>query len=410
MLFSDIEGSTRIAHRLGNDWPLVLDLHRSIARAAFEGSGGRIVGTEGDSVFAVFDDPLDSIRAAHAFQTALADAEWPPDGRVRVRVGLHVGSVSHIGEDYVGTEVHRAARIGAGAHGGQVLVSETARELVGDRLPAGLGLRDLGRYRLKDFDGPVAVYQLVGPGLMADFPPVRLTELDPTNLPIQSTSFIGRDDELARVIDLTESARLVTLVGTGGIGKTRLMLEVGGRLMARFVDGVWLVELASLGDPALVPDAVARAIRTQDVPGRGVMDTVTDFLRVKSVLLLVDNCEHVVDAVADLVTRLLGTCPGLVVLATSREALNVNGEVVFDVPSMSVNGDDGGCGPARRHRAIVTRRRSRARPSGCSWSGRRPRGRRSSHRVPMLARWSRSAAASMGSRSRSSSRHRASRR
>ncbi len=340
MMFTDVEGSTRIARRLGDGWPAVLDRHRAIARTTFEERGGRVAGLEGDSFFVLFDDPVDAVAAAHAVQVALDHASWPADGRIRIRIGLHAGAVAHRDDDdIVGPEVHRAARIAAAAHGGQVIVSEAIRELVADRLPDSLGLRALGRFRLKDFDEPQAIYQLTGPDLDRDFPPIRLTALDPTNLPAQATTFIGREVDLRDVIDLTRQARLVTLVGPGGIGKTRLLVEVGAALLERAPDGVWLVELGTLSDPSFVPGAVARAVRLPDDPGRSIVDTVTDFLREKSIVLLVDNCEHLVDAVAPFLDRLLGVCPGLGVVATSREALDLAGEVVFEVPALAVGAE-----------------------------------------------------------------------
>jgi predicted ATPase/class 3 adenylate cyclase len=335
LLFSDIEGSTRLAQRLGAAWLGALEQHRSLARAAFANHHGHEVATEGDSFFVVFGDPLNAVEAAAELQSSLEGGEWPAGGQIRVRIGIHAGPVTARDDGYVGVEVHRAARIAAGGHGRQVLLSEAARAIVGDRLPTTFALRELGRYRLKDFDVPQTVFQLDAPGITRDFPPLRLAALALTNLPPRRTSFVGRAREVAELRQLLTTDRLVTLVGVGGTGKTRLMLEVGAELLDRHRDGVWLVELAAVKDGGLVADEIARTLGVQAEPGRTAADTVTAFLRSKSFLLLVDNCEHLLNASADLVDHLQSTCAGLMVMASSREALGIPGEVVFQVPSLA---------------------------------------------------------------------------
>ena len=337
-LFTDIEGSTRLARSLPAAYGSLLERHRSILREAFTRHAGFEVGTEGDSFFVAFGSPLHALRAAAEGQRALTGAEWPPGVDLRVRMGLHVGEATRRDGGYVGLEVHRAARIAAAGHGGQVLVSQAMAAVLGDRLPEELALRELGEFRLKDFDAPAQLHQLIGPGLRAEFPGLRSVGVELTNIPAQLTSFVGRERELADLAALAEAHRLVTLIGTGGTGKTRLMLQLAAELLGRRADGVWLVELAPVPSPDLIVSEVARALGVPGEPGRAVLDTLVDFLRSKSLVLLLDNCEHVIGAAADLVGRLLASCPSLAVLASSREALGVAGETVFQVPSLVVPG------------------------------------------------------------------------
>jgi predicted ATPase/class 3 adenylate cyclase len=334
-LFSDIEASTQLLRRLGADYSRMLDEHRAALRAAFSAHGGHEVGTEGDSFFAAFPGAIGAIRAAAAAQRALATMARGGATEVKVRIGIHTGEARLIAGDYVGLDVHRAARIAAAAHGGQVLVSEAVRALASGAADE-FSFRDLGSHALKDFPTPEHLYQLVGDGLADDFPALRSATTHRTNLPEQLTSFVGRERESTELHALLEHHRSVTLIGSGGSGKTRLMLHVGAELLGGHADGVWLVELAPITDPGLVVREVARALGTSEEPGRAVLETLIDFLRSKSLLLLVDNCEHLIDAAADLVGRLLVGCPGLTVMASSREALGIPGEAVFQVPSLSL--------------------------------------------------------------------------
>ena len=334
-LFTDIEGSTRLAQTLGDRYEQVLDRHREIMREAFSRHGGSEVGTEGDSFFVVFGRPVQALQAASQVQAALAAERWPVGVELRVRMGLHVGEAQHRDGDYVGVEVHRAARVAAAAHGGQILLSAAAAVLIGDRIPDGLGLLDLGLHRLKDFDSPAHLYQVTGAKLASDFPPIRTAGRKEPNLLASLTSFVGREAELADLEDLLGSHRLVTLIGTGGSGKTRLMLEVAARIFDRF-DGEWLVELAPIGQADLVINEAARVLGVRDEPGRSPLDAVIDFLRSKSTLILFDNCEHLIGPIADLVENLLVSCPTLTIVCTSREALGVGGETLLQVPSLSL--------------------------------------------------------------------------
>ncbi|MDQ2933833.1 MAG: adenylate/guanylate cyclase domain-containing protein [Chloroflexota bacterium] len=333
-LFSDIEGSTKLVRQLGPRYGQVLETHQRLLREAFR--DGVEISTEGDSFFVAFDSATKALAAAVAGQEALARHQWPDELPIRVRMGLHTGQPSLGGDSYVGFDVHRAARIAAAGHGGQVLVSESTYALVSRDLSEGVTLRDMGQHRLKDLAVPERLFQMVVQDLPSDFPPLRSLDVARTNLPAQLTSFVGRDREMADLRALARAHRLVTVIGTGGTGKTRLMIQSAADLLEDYPDGVWLAELAPISDPELVAQVAARALGVLDEPGRSVVDSLVDFLRSKSLLLLLDNCEHVIDPAAGLVDRLVGSCPMVAILASSREALGVAGEVVFQVPSLTL--------------------------------------------------------------------------
>ncbi|HET9681564.1 MAG TPA: adenylate/guanylate cyclase domain-containing protein, partial [Candidatus Limnocylindrales bacterium] len=334
-LFTDIEGSTRLWEQHPVAMRAALATHDGIIRAAVATAGGTIVKTTGDGILAVFEDPAAAVGAAVAAQRELAAAAWGETGPLRVRMALHAGSAEARDGDYFGPALNRVARILSIGHGEQILASAVATVLARDQLPVGIELLDLGSHRLRDLDRPEEVFQVAAPGLRRSFPPLRSLSTGRTNLPIQLTSFVGRDRELAEVAGLTERHRLVTLIGTGGTGKTRLMLEVAGRVAGRFADGAWLAELAPLSDPAQIPSEMARAMGVPEEPGQPAIQTITAFLGGKDLLLLVDNAEHLVDGVASIAERLLGAAPGLRIIATSREALAVSGEAVFQVQSLA---------------------------------------------------------------------------
>jgi predicted ATPase/class 3 adenylate cyclase len=341
-LFTDIEGSTAMLQRLGDAYAGVLADHHRVIRAGLAAHGGREIGTAGDGFFAVFASPSQCAAAAVQMQRALAVREWPDGERVRVRMGIHCGEVSQTAAaGLVGLEVHRAARIAAVAHGGQVLVSAAAAGLLPDSLPPGAWLKDLGLHRLKDLGRAEQIFQLQADGLPGDFPPLRSLD-NPRlrhNLPVLVSSFVGREAELAEVRRLVAGARLVTLTGAGGAGKTRLALQVAAGLADGAGDGVWFVDLAALADPALVAVTVAGVLGVRQEPGRPVLDTLAEAVGGRSLLVLLDNCEHVLDACAKLADALLRDCPNLALLATSREPLGIDGEEVHRVPSMEVPAD-----------------------------------------------------------------------
>jgi predicted ATPase/class 3 adenylate cyclase len=333
-LFSDIEGSTHLAERLGDGWPALLAAHREIVRAAIEEGGGTEVGTEGDSFFVGFPTAAGAISAAIAAQRALAAHEWAEGTAIRIRIGLHTGEGTLAGSDYVGIDVHRAARIAAAGHGGQVLLSDTTRALTEGALPAGVTLRDLGTRRLKDLSRPERIHQLVIEGLTSEFPPLKTLDATPNNLPTQLSSFLGREHELGEVEALLAKTRLLTLTGPGGTGKTRLSLQVGARLAERFPDGIFFVPLSLLRDPALVPGTIAQELGLADRGGLTPMAALIDHLRQRRMLLILDNFEQVADA-APRISELLAAAPELTVLGTSRSALHIYGEREYPVPPLA---------------------------------------------------------------------------
>ena len=312
LLFTDIEGSTRLLERLGAErYGAALELHRELLREAFDRHGGYEVDTEGDAFFVAFPNACEAIAAAARGQRALAGAEWPDAGAIRVRMGVHTGEPVPAPPKYIGIDVHKAARIMAAAHGGQVVVSaETAKLAARDLTP-------LGEHRLKDFDEPVALFQLGDD----DFPPLKT--VSNTNLPRPASSFVGRATEVADVTALLRNGtRLVTLTGPGGSGKTRLAIETASELVGEFKAGLFWVGLAPLRDPELVLPAIAQTL--------GVPNALDEHIGEREMLLLLDNLEQVIDAAPALAT-LLESCPKLRLLVTSRELLRVRGEAEYEV-------------------------------------------------------------------------------
>ena len=336
LLFTDIEGSTRLWAQEPVRMQPALARHDAILRAAVESNHGAIVKTTGDGLFATFDDPLDGLHATLSIQRTLADPAATSGIPLRVRCALHVGVVERRDADYFGTAVNQTARIMGAAHGGQVLVSQSAADLLADRLPAGLALRDLGSIRLRDLANPARVFQLVQPDLRQDFPALRSLEATPNNLPQQMTSFVGRERELAEARALLGGARLVTIVGPGGIGKTRLSLQIAADVLDAYPDGVWFIEFASIVDPGLVPKAVAQVLGLQEDASTPVVQALCAHIASRRLLLVLDNCEHLVEPCANLVVALLRTAPDVRVLASSREALNVSGEQTFPLPPLAL--------------------------------------------------------------------------
>ena len=334
-LFSDIEGSTRLLHDLGDGYAAVLQQHKEIVRSAIRRAGGGEVRTEGDSFFVAFRTAHGAVGAAVEIQKGLAAHPWPPGFPVRVRVGIHTGEGVVHGSDYVGIDVHRAARIAAAAHGGQIVISATTQELVSQALPSGTRLRDLGQHRLKDIVNAEHLYDLVIDGLPAQFPPLRTLDPRRNKLPVQLTSFIGRKEQLEETKRLMTATRLLTLTGAGGTGKTRLALQLAEETAPEYRDGVFFVDLAPISDPALVPGSIAQALRVQEEPGVAVIETLKRHLQDKEVLLLLDNFEQVADA-GQIVEDLLVAAPHAKVLITSRVVLSLHGEQEYEVPPMSI--------------------------------------------------------------------------
>jgi len=341
-LFTDIEGSTRLWQEEPERMRPALARHDTIARAAVEAHHGLVVKMTGDGVHAAFDDPLDAVAATLEMQQALADPEETHGIVLLVRCGLHLGVVERRDNDFFGTPVNRAARIMAAAHGGQVLLSQAVVDLIADRLGNGLTLRDLGAVRLRDLASPEHVFQLVHPQLRQEFPALRSLEATPNNLPQQVTSFVGRERELAEVKRLLAETRLLTLRGAGGIGKTRLSLQLAAEAMDDHPDGVWFIDLAPVTDPQLVVKATAQVFGVREVGSEPLAQTLCSHLKQMRALLILDNCEHLVDACATLIDAMLRASPTLRVLATSREVLHVAGEQTYQLGALSLpdaNGD-----------------------------------------------------------------------
>ena len=333
--FSDIEGSTRLIQQLGEQYPQALLAHHTLLREALAANGGHELRTEGDSFFIVFDSALQACAGAAAVQKALQAHQWPDGGAVRVRIGLHTGEATLVGNEYLGLDVHRAARVAGAGHGGQVLVSETTRALVDHALPPGLSLKDLGMHRLKDLARPERLFQLTVDGLPADFPPLKTLEATPNNLPTQLTSFIGRDDQVREAKQLLSRSRLLTLTGPGGTGKTRLSLAIAASVLDQFPDGVYFVPLSAIYDPELVPSAIAQALAIATGGSQRPIDALLDHLRNKRSLLILDNFEQVIEA-APVATQLLEGSAELRVLISSRIVLRVSGEQEFPVPPLAL--------------------------------------------------------------------------
>jgi len=331
--FSDIEGSTRLIQQLGERYPEVLLAHHTLLRQAVTEHGGNELRTEGDSFFIVFGSALDACSGAAAAQKSLAEYPWPDGGQVRVRIGLHTGEATLVGNEYLGLDVHRAARVASAAHGGQVLVSETTHALVDHVLPSTLALKDLGLHRLKDLTRAERLFQLLIDGLPGEFPALRTLEATPNNLPTQLTSFIGRDDQVREARQLLTRSRLLTLTGPGGTGK--LSLQIAAEVMDQFPDGVYFVPLASVQDPELVPSAIAQSLAIATTGSRRPIDALLDHLHDKRTLLVLDNFEQLL-AAAPTATMLLEGSPGLRVLVSSRAVLRVYGEQEFPVPPLAL--------------------------------------------------------------------------
>jgi predicted ATPase/class 3 adenylate cyclase len=337
-LFTDIEGSTRLLARLRDEYGDVLEEHHRMVRAAVAAHDGHEVHTEGDAFFVAFARATDAIAAAVGAQRALVAHAWPEGVEVRVRMGVHTGAAEVRDDDYVGMDVHRAARICSAAHGGHVLVSSSTRELVAGELDAGIDLADVGEHRLKDLERPERLYQVVAAGLGADFPPVRSeTHADgASRLPSPPNRTIGRDDDVRAIADRIRNGevRLLTLTGPGGVGKTRLAIEAARSMAPDFADGARFISLAALTRHEDVAAAIVASLGIVVLSGETPEQAVPRFLGAKHVLLVVDNLEHVLGA-APFIGGLVGACPTLTAVATSREPLAVQAEVRYPVGALA---------------------------------------------------------------------------
>lgn len=342
LLFTDIAGSTQLLQQSGNRYADILTICRQLLRAAFQQWNGHEVDTQGDAFFVAFARATDAVSAAVTAQRSISHFAWPKDVEVRVRMGLHTGEPERSSEGYLGLDVHFAARLMSAAHGGQVILSQTTQELVAHNLPEGVSLRDVGSYHLKDFHGPKRLFQVIAAGLPADFPPLKTLDVRLNNLSVQLTSLIGREREVARVSALLQrpDVRLVTLTGTGGIGKTRLGLQVATELLDSFANGTYFVSLAPITDPPVVIQTIAHALGLEHQHVKHHMPTehieyLKAFLHNKQLLLLLDNFEQVVSAAPEL-TELLTACLNLKILVTSRAVLHIQGEYEYPVPPLAL--------------------------------------------------------------------------
>ena len=339
LLFTDIEGSTQHWEERPDAMASALRRHDQLLRAEIARHGGHVFKTIGDAFCAAFARASDAVAAAEAAQRAIAAHDWSAIGDLQVRMALHSGTTDERDGDYFGPALNRVSRLLSIAHGGQTVASGATAQLLRGLLPPQTGFRDLGEHRLKDLIEPEHVWQLVAPGLRDRFPPLASLGSLPNNLPRQLSALVGRDDALAEVESLVREQPLVTLVGTGGIGKTRLALQVGADLLDAEADGAWFVELAPVTDPAMILNTIASTFGLREQPNRPLLDVVTRYLRPRRLLLILDNCEHLVEEVANVAAAILRAAPHVRLLATSREPLRIGGEHVYRVPSLAVPPD-----------------------------------------------------------------------
>lgn len=335
-VFTDIVGSTVLWEKFPGKMGAAVARHDESLRRIFEAHEGFVFKTVGDAFCVAFATARDATLAAVNAQRVLAAENWGEIGSISVRMGVHSGTAEFRSGDYFGGTLNRVARIESAAHGGQILISQTTFELLQDEAPGDVQFKSLGDHRLRNLERPEHLYQVIAEGLTKDFPPPKSLELMPNNLPIQSTSFIGREVEMETIRRLLKENRLLTLLGTGGTGKTRLAIEVGSQVVTKFRDGVWLVELALLNEASSISEAVAAALGIHEEAERPLRESIVNFLRGKTLLLLLDNCEHLLEAVSPMVAEWLRSCPNVKILATSRHALGIAGETTFPVPPLGV--------------------------------------------------------------------------
>ena len=345
-LFTDIEGSTKLAQEYPQEMPELLARHNDILNQSIETHHGFVFRIVGDSFSAAFETASAALSAALEAQRILQNKSWSP-APIKVRMGIHTGSAQwkedSQGAYYEGYgTLALTQRVMSVGHGGQILLSQTTHDLVKERLPEGTELRDMGERRLKDILQPEHIYQVAAPDLLSDFPPLTTLDSRNHNFPAQLTSFIGREQELREAQKLLSSTRILTFIGPGGTGKTRLSLQASAEQIPEFKDGVWLIELAQLTDSTYVLSAIASVFHLRELPGIPLIDTATDYLRGKQLLLVLDNCEHLIETCAQLSEHFLQACPKLKILTSSREALGIDGETVYRVPSLSLPSAQGG--------------------------------------------------------------------
>ncbi len=334
-LFSDIEGSTRLWELYPQEMQTILVRQDLIIRGCVNNHYGQVFRTVGDAFYAVFPVAVDAVSATIAAQRALQAEDWGKISPIKTRMALHTTSAEQRDGDYFGPGLNRVARLLAVGNGGQILLTAATAELVQESVPPGVNLRYLGERRLKDLIRPENIYQVITSGLPESFPPLKTPDY-PSNLPTQVTSFIGRKQAISELLRLLETTRLLTLTGAGGAGKTRLGTQLGSEVLELFEGGVWLVELAPVTDPLFVTQALVSTLTVREEPGQPQLEALINHFRSKEILLILDNCEHLIEAVAQLTVDLLRYCPKLKILATSREALGVTGENTWRVASLTI--------------------------------------------------------------------------
>jgi len=335
-LFSDIEGSTQRWETHREAMKAAVSRHEHLMRAAIARCGGYVFKTMGDAFCCAFPTAPQAVNAAIEAQRALAKEDFSSVGGLQVRMGLHTGYAEERNGDYFGPAVNRVARLMSVGHGGQVLLSGVTRELAHAELPDGCTLVNLGSHRLKDLTEAEQVWQVTIAGLSSEFPPLKSLDTLPNNLPIQRTTFVGRDHDVAEVKGLLSRHRLLTLVGSGGVGKTRIALQVGADLLDHFPDGVWFAHFAPISDPELVSSVIAQALGMSQKEDQRVDESIPTWLKRKKLVLILDNCEHVLETVATIAAAIMGTAPDVRILNTSRQVLDISGEEIFRVPSLDV--------------------------------------------------------------------------
>jgi predicted ATPase/class 3 adenylate cyclase len=341
-LFTDIEGSTRLWESAPAAMQAAVARHDEIVRGAIEDHNGYVFATGGDGFAAAFARAGEAVAAAAASQVCVSGEEWPGGARLKVRMGIHIGEANERHGDYFGSAVNRAARLMELAHGGQVVASAAAADVVSDALPDGVVLIDLGEHLLRDLSRREHVYQVVVPGLSSEFSQLRSADVMPGNLPVQPTSFVGRSDEIRDLSEVLGRAHVVTVTGVGGVGKTRLAVQVAADRLPAFADGAWLCELAAAGDADTLAQVVASTLGVAQRAGRSLERSIVEFLRPRRLLLVLDNCEHLLDASGRLAAGILAGCPEVRMLATSREALAIPGEQVWPLRSLELPEPDAG--------------------------------------------------------------------
>jgi predicted ATPase/class 3 adenylate cyclase/tetratricopeptide (TPR) repeat protein len=337
-LFTDIEGSTTLWELHPAAMQAALSRHNAILHNAIGNQDGQVFKMIGDAFQAAFAHPTGALLAAIDAQRSLAKEEWSETGQIKVRMGIHTGEaqLDESGDYAVSHTLNRAARISSAGHGGQILISLATAELLRDRLPEGVQLIDKGHHTLKGMTRPERIFQVCHPDLISHFPPLQSLSRQKHNLPAMLNSFVGRKREKENLVKQLQNARLVTLVGSGGVGKSRLAIETAYDLLESYPDGIWLVELASISNPDLIPTTIGKVLGIVEERNRPLVDTIFDYLRPKKLLLILDNCEHLITAIAELASLILDHCPNLYILVSSREAISVEGETAIHLPSLTI--------------------------------------------------------------------------